>query len=276
MQWFDSHAHLQDRAFASDLDAVLARALAAGVTRIILPASDHIDSQRALSLAGRYRGQENGSGGAIRLWTSIGCHPHEASKYGPDGTERLRRMITPESRPLIVAIGETGLDYHYDHSPRHVQREVFRQQLDLAYALDLPLIIHEREATADCLKILRQQADAGRLHESPGVFHCFSGSPETAAVVRKMGFFIGIDGPVTYKNARKTLDVVRQCSTDRLLLETDSPYLTPVPKRGQRNEPANLPLIGQKVAELWGMTQTEVARLTFDNACRAFRLADID
>ena len=185
-------------------------------------------------------------------------------------------MITPESRPLIVAIGETGLDYHYDHSPRHVQREVFRQQLDLAYALDLPLIIHEREATADCLKILRQQADAGRLHESPGVFHCFSGSPETAAVVRKMGFFIGIDGPVTYKNARKTLDVVRQCSTDRLLLETDSPYLTPVPKRGQRNEPANLPLIGQKVAELWGMTQTEVARLTFDNACRAFRLADID
>lgn len=276
MQWFDSHAHIQDSAFASDLGTVLERALAAGVTRIILPASDHIDSQRALSLAVRHRTQKTGAGRAIRLWTSIGCHPHEASKYGSDGTERLRRMITPASRPFIVAIGETGLDYHYDHSPRHVQREVFRQQLDLAYALNLPLIIHEREATADCLEILRQQAAIGRLHASPGVFHCFSGSPETAVIVRKMGFFIGIDGPVTYKNARKTLDVVHQCPPDRLLLETDSPYLTPVPKRGQRNEPANLPLIGQKVAEIRGVSQAEIARLTFDNACRAFRLTDAD
>lgn len=271
MNWFDSHAHLHDDDFGGDLPDVLARAHAAGITRVILPASDPDDSQKALDMA-----RSAASGNAPRLWCSIGCHPHAASAFGTDGMGRLRRMLSEDHQKRIVAIGETGLDYHYDFSPRDVQQDVFRQQLDLAFEQDLPLIIHEREATADCLDLLRQQIESGCLRPSPGVFHCFSGSPETASILLKMGFYIGVDGPVTFKNARKTLDVVRECPRDRLLLETDSPYLTPVPYRGKRNEPANLPLIGQKVSELWKTTVEEVARQTFDNTCRVFRITDND
>ncbi len=144
--------------------------------------------------------------------------------------------------------------------------------LDLAFECKLPLIIHEREAVADCLQILQTQAAAGQLLPSPGVFHCFSGSVETAAILLKLGFYIGVDGPLTFKNNHKTPEVIRHCPHDRLLLETDSPYLTPVPLRGQRNEPANLPLIAAKVAEIWQLPLEDVARLTTENCCRLFGL----
>lgn len=258
--WFDSHAHLHDDDYASDWREVLERAISAGVSRILLPSSSLSDSERAVELALQDH----------HLSCSVGCHPHEASSFGETGADHLRSLVDRYKGNPVVAIGEIGLDYHYDLSPRPVQQSVFRQQLDLAFELDLPVIIHERDATADCLQILKEQAHAGRLRSDPGVFHCFSGSPETAAIVLKMGFHIGVDGPITFKNAHKPLEVIRHCPHDRLLLETDSPYLTPVPYRGRRNEPAYLPLIGEKVAEIWGLTVAEVARITKTNAERLF------
>jgi TatD DNase family protein len=262
MIFFDSHAHLQDEAFAADWRQALDRAAAAGVGRVLLPSTNLEDSRRAIKLASQ----------DARLYCAVGCHPHEAASYGPADTEGLQRLAADYRGSPVVAIGETGLDYHYDFSPRPVQQAVFRQQLDLAFECRLPLIIHEREATADCLQILQQQAAAGRMLPSPGVFHCFSGSPETAVILLELGFYIGVDGPVTFKNARKNLEVIRHCPHDRLLLETDSPYLTPVPYRGQRNEPAHLPLIAAIVAAIWGQPLVEVARITTANACRVFGL----
>jgi TatD DNase family protein len=262
MIWFDSHAHLQDDDFANDWRQTLDRAAVAGVSRILLPASDVADAQRAIAIS-----LEDD-----RLCCSVGCHPHAATGFSENGIQQLQALIASRRGRPVVAIGETGLDYHYDFSPRPVQQSVFRLQLDLAFDYALPLIIHEREATADCLAILHEQSRAHRLLPSPGVFHCFSGSPETAEILLAMGFYIGVDGPITFKNARKTPEVIRICPKDRLLLETDSPYLTPVPYRGQRNEPAYLPLIGEKVAEIWGISTEEVARITYDNAVRLFKL----
>ena len=262
--WIDSHAHLQDEVFAADLSLVLERAAAQGVDRILLPSSNYDDSLAALGLARQDR----------RLVCAVGCHPHEAATFDRQSQQDWIDLVLSGRPGPIVAIGEIGLDYHYDFSPRPQQQEVFRRQLDLAFDLDLPVIIHEREAVADCLAILEACHRHGRLRSVPGVFHCYSGSPETAAILQKMGFYLGFDGPITFKNARKALDVLAACRHDRVLLETDSPYLTPVPLRGRRNEPANIPLIGSKVAEIWQMTANEVAIQTTANAIRLFDLDD--
>lgn len=257
MTWFDSHAHLQSESFAADLPDVLARAAAAGVEHILLPGSDLADSRQAVSLASRDQ----------RLRTAVGVHPHEASSFAEVTVAALAELASHQS---VVAVGEIGLDYHYDFSPRPIQQAVFRTQLELAWRLDLPVVIHDREATADCLAIIRQVRAAGHLRAVPGVFHCFSGSVETARLLLEAGFYLGFDGPITFKNARKTLAVIEQCPTDRLLLETDSPYLAPVPNRGKRNEPAWLPLVGEKVAEIWNQPLEAVAAMTTANACRLF------
>ncbi len=307
--WIDTHAHLQSDSFAADCPAVIERARAAGLGRIILPGSDLDDSRAAVQLA---------STDALLL-AAVGVHPHEASSFdaatavalaglvrqhrhgqhrsgtnrsgavtataeNPDGTGHPDSIGHPDGighpdftgqdhAGTVVAIGEIGLDYHYDFSPRPVQQAVFRAQLDLAWELDMPVIIHEREATADCLAILRLMIAARRLRAVPGVFHCFSGSVETARILLAEGFYLGFDGPITYKNARKAQEVIAMCPRDRLLLETDSPYLTPVPHRGQRNEPAFLPLIGQQVAQIWDCSVVEVAAQTTANARRLFDLA---
>jgi TatD DNase family protein len=260
MTWFDSHAHLQSESFADDVPAVLARAAAAGIERILLPGSDLADSRQAVALART----------APNLLAAAGVHPHEASSYGETAAAELAALVRQYRLDPIVAIGEIGLDYHYDFSPRPVQQTVFKDQLQLAWQLDLPVIIHDREATADCLAIIHQAAAAGQLRSTPGVFHCFSGSVETARILLDAGFYLGFDGPITFKNARKALEVIAICPHDRLLIETDSPYLAPVPNRGKRNEPAWLPLVGAKVADIWQCTVTEVAALTTANANRLF------
>jgi TatD DNase family protein len=262
MTWFDSHAHLQDEDFDSDFRAVLERALENQVERILLPASDLADSKKGIERALQ----------DSHLVCSAGCHPHEAAKFSADHLRLLKQLIENYRGKPVVAIGEAGLDYHYDFSPRNVQRDVFQMQLDLAFDMDLPLIIHEREAVADCLGMIQSQAEQGRLRPVPGVFHCYSGSLETAAILLKLGFYIGVDGPVTFANARKLPDVIRSCPLDRLVLETDSPYLAPVPYRGQRNEPSNLPIIGARVAEILSLPPAEVAAQTTANACRLFNL----
>ncbi len=263
---FDSHAHLQDAAFApAELPEVLARASEAGVSRILLPASSLDDTDAAAALAGQIPG----------LYFSAGCHPHEAADFNSEDLERLKSYLQPDHlrRDSLLAVGEIGLDYHYDFSPRDRQKQVFEQQLDLAFSADLPLIIHEREATADSLAILRSFSRVGRLRTLPGVFHCYSGSVETAQELLTMGFYLGFDGPITFKNARKPLEVIKSCPPAKLMIETDSPYLTPVPFRGKRNEPRHLRLIAGKMAELLGMSLAETAALTTENACRCFGLS---
>lgn len=262
MGLFDSHAHLQDPAFAEDLTTVLERAVAAGVTRILLPASDLKDSAEAARIASTRRG----------LYCSAGCHPHEAADFTTEDRENLRALAVQPDRGPLLAIGEIGLDYHYDFSPRPVQQRVFQEQMDIAWQSGLPMIIHEREATADCLSILNEFRRAHRLRSSPGVFHCYSGSVETAEQLLDMGFCLGFDGPITFSNAKKALAVIRMCPQDRLLIETDSPYLTPVPFRGQRNEPARVALVAARMAQELGLSVEETTALTTRNACRCFGL----
>ncbi|NLM78826.1 MAG: TatD family hydrolase [Ruminococcaceae bacterium] len=254
--WFDTHAHLQSDDFDQDRQAVLQRAQQQCVRQILLPASNYADALRAVEIAEQQPG----------LCCAVGCHPHEANHFSEQTMAEWLDLVQQKRQAPIVAIGEIGLDYHYDFSPRLVQQRVFRSQLELASTLDLPVIIHEREATEDCLNLLEKAARDGLLRSLPGVFHCFSGSVETGRRVRDLGFYLGFDGPVTFKNARKSLAVIAECPTDCLLLETDSPYLTPVPYRGKRNEPSYLPLIGEKVAVIWQLSVAETAASTTANA----------
>ena len=262
MELFDSHAHLQDAAFTSDVEAVLDRAIAAGVTRILLPASDLSDTAAAARLARTKPG----------LYYSAGCHPHEASEYTRSDKALLEELVVRPDHGPLLAIGEIGLDYHYDFSPRPIQQRVFMEQMEIAWTLRLPMIIHEREATADCLSILNDFRRSRKLLPEPGVFHCFSGSVETAELLLDMGFYLGFDGPITFSNAKKALAVIRMCPRDRMLIETDSPYLTPSPYRGQRNEPAYVAIIATRLAQELDMSQEEAALLTTQNACRCFGL----
>jgi TatD DNase family protein len=171
---------------------------------------------------------------------------------------------------LPVAIGETGLDYHYDHSPRDVQRAVFRQHMEMARELDLPAIVHEREATEDSLRLMRDLHAEGRLRPVPGVFHCYGGSAETAKELMRLGFFLSFAGPVTFRNAHRLLDVVRAIPPSRLLVETDCPYLTPVPHRGERNEPAFVALVAETVAALHGLSVETLCGIVRRNAETVF------
>jgi len=264
LEWIDSHAHLHSKPYAQDLVEVLACSHAAGVRTVLLPGTDLEDSQAALNLALHHPD--------LGLVVSVGVHPHDAKSLTPDSFQKLRELALQHRGHPVVAIGEIGLDYHYDFSPRDVQRDVFRAQLELAQELDLPVIVHDREATADCLAVIAAVAARHPFRAVPGVFHCYSGSVETAAILLHQGFYLGFDGPITFKNARKALEVIAACPRDRLVLETDSPYLTPVPHRGHRNSPEYIPLIGAKVAEIWGCDIAEVAAQTTANARKLFDL----
>lgn len=275
LRLFDTHAHLGDARFDTDRPAVLARARAAGVERLIEASSDLPSSEAACALAGRYREQTDPAAPAI--WCTIGIHPHEADTADDAAMQSLAHLLEGPHADRIVAIGEIGLDYHYDFSPRPRQREAMSRQLALAARAGLPVVIHEREAPADCMAVLRdfgvapgKTAGLGGIRGIPGAFHCFSGSVETAEELVAMGFFLGFDGPITFKNARKAPDVIRKIPRDRVLIETDSPYLTPVPYRGQRNEPAYVLQVVLQLAVLWECTPEEAAQCTWENACRFF------
>lgn len=257
-RWFDTHCHLNDSAFETDCAEVIRRMTVGGVDRAVVVGCDAESSAQAVVLAEEYGG----------LFATVGIHPHDAKtydRYVEDG------LISFLHHPKVVAFGEIGLDYHYDHSPRPVQQEVFRTQIRLAKTVRLPLVIHEREATADLLRILEEE----KAGENGGVMHCFSGSAETARIVVEMGFHIGVDGPVTFANARKIPEVLQAIPLERLLLETDCPYLTPHPHRGKRNDPTYLPLIGEAVARILEMRPEEIARQTTANAEKLFRLTNI-
>ena len=268
---FDSHAHIQDAAFDDDREALLQRAYDAGVREILLPASDLADSERILDLI-KGTGACPGRRAALRrplLLAAVGVHPQEADSWNEGTAESLRKLLR---RPEVCACGEIGLDYHYENSPREQQRKVFRRQIELAYEAGRVLVLHDRDAHGDFLEILQEAAADGLLRPLPGVVHCYSGSAAFARELLHLGFYFGFDGPITYKNARQAPEVLRELPLDHLLLETDSPYLSPHPLRGRRNEPANLTHILRRAAEILGLEETAVAALTRRNARRLFAL----
>ena len=250
--FFDTHAHYDDEQFDADRFELLASLPEKGVELILNPACDMPSSRQVLSFTGRFS----------HVYGAVGVHPQAAADYKPENIAELRKLA--ENRK-IKAIGEIGLDYHYDeNSPRQAQRECLEPQLCLAEELGLPVIFHDREATADAL-------DAISRHPSlRGVMHCFSGSWETAKTVLDAGWYISFTGAVTFKNARKAPEVVSKMPIDRLMLETDSPYMAPVPYRGRRCDSSYLPYIAEKIAEIRGMTTEEVAAVTLENGKRFF------
>lgn len=244
---FDTHAHYDDEAFDADRDALLAAMPDCGVGLILDPGCDIETSKKAIALAEQYP----------HVYAAVGYHPENCAPYTSADLDTLRTLT---KHPKVVAIGEIGLDYYWEQNPpREFQQEVFHAQLALAQELDLPVIVHDRDAHADCLAIV-QEFPAVR-----GVFHCYSGSVEMARELWKRGWYTGFDGPVTYKNARKTVEVAAEVPLDKLLLETDSPYMAPVPKRGERNDSRNIVHIAAKIAEIRGMTADEIIRIAAEN-----------
>jgi TatD DNase family protein len=252
---FDTHSHLNDPAFAEDLEAVIQRAVEAGVNRIATVGYDLPSSVQAVKIAKKHKG----------IYAIIGVHPHDAKALDE---ESLYQLEVYAREPEVVAIGEIGLDYYRDHSPRDVQREAFRKQIHLAAKLEKPIVIHDRDAHGDTMQIIKEE----KAGSNGGIFHCFSGSWEMARQCIALGFHISIAGPVTYKNANKLLEVARMVPLNRLLVETDCPYLTPHPYRGKRNEPARVRLIAEKIAELRGISLTELAEATTSNALDVFKI----
>lgn len=273
MMWFDSHAHLQDEVFDDDRTAVLQRAREAGVTRILLPASDLEDARKACGLAVD----------EPMFYVAIGVHPHEAVSWTQETGRQLRDLLKDTNRRAlengrdtpVVAIGEIGLDYHYDFSPRDIQHRVLEAQLQLAHVLDLPVVIHLRDSMDDMIDVLTRAYIAGLFSDDhpAGVLHCYSESKDKLKIFLNMGFMIGFDGPVTYNNAKKAREAIAAVPNDHLVLETDAPWLSPRQKRGRRNESSYLPWIGEEAAELRGVSTETLASQTFNNANRLFRLS---
>jgi TatD DNase family protein len=256
----DSHAHIDSEAFDDDRDLVVKRARDAGVEYMLnVGTGDPHDGsiERGVLVAERY---EN-------VLAAVGVHPHDAKLFDDSAEVFLRDLI--ENRERVVALGEIGLDYHYDHSPREVQCEVFRRQLRLARTLEVPAIIHSRSADDETVRILREEWDGSTV---PGIMHCFSGSQEMANAALDLGFLISFSGNVTFKNASSLRDVALTVPADRLLAETDCPYLTPIPHRGKRNEPARVADVVRTLAEVRGGTIESLGQSTSENFKRVFGL----
>jgi len=249
--YFDSHAHYDDEAFDADRDELLAALPEHGVGLVVIPGQNQSASEAAISLAERHP----------HVYAAVGWHPHEADSFPEDGIDRMRRWA---EHPKVVALGEMGLDYHYDFSPRDVQRRVLEEQLYLAEELRMPVVMHDREAHGDMLDIVRRHPAV------QGVFHCWSGSPEMAEELLSLGWYISFTGSITFKNNRRGLETVALMPDDRFMLETDAPYLTPVPHRGKRNDSTFLPFVARTVAEVRGYTVEQVERLSWENGKRFY------
>lgn len=254
MKIFDSHAHYDDAQFEPDRDLLLSKILPEkGVTGILNLGSDLESSQTTLKLTWQYK----------YLYGGVGIHPECADDLPPNWLLQVENLLKEEK---IVAVGEIGLDYHWlDECPKDRQQQVFAAQLELANRLSMPVVVHDREAHADTLAFLQKYKPAG-------VVHCFSGSWETAQELLKLGLYLGLGGAVTFKNARHALDVARQIPLDRLLLETDAPYMAPVPFRGKRNDSSLIPYVAEKIGQLRGQSPETILQAAADNARRLFHI----
>ena len=251
---FDTHAHMDDRAFDDDREQLLASLPEQGIALVMNPGCSLESSRNAVALARRYD----------YLYAAVGSHPDVADEVNEAVLEEYRKLCRENSK--VKAIGEIGLDYHYEDIPREVQLKAFRAQMALTRELDLPAIVHERDAHEDGMKVVEE------FPEVTGVFHCYSGSAEMAKELVKRGWYIGFTGVLTFKNARKALEVASQIPLDRIVLETDCPYMSPEPFRGKRNDPGKLYRMAEKLAELRGLTVEEVHRITVENGKRLYRI----
>ena len=252
---FDTHTHLNDGELFERAEELVKRAVDAGVNRMVVPGYDQDSSRRAMELAAKY----------AQVYAAVGIHPHDA-KTATD--KDFADLAAWTDDPKVVAVGEIGLDYHYDHSPRDVQARVFQTQLAIANQKGLPVIIHDRDAHADVLA----QLQAGKPLAAGGIMHSFSGSLEMAEACMKLGFFLSFSGPLTFKNAKRPREVAAALPLDRLLVETDAPYLTPEPYRGRQNEPAHVRLVLEKLIEIREETADAIAVAVYQNALRIFQL----
>ncbi|SMO81390.1 TatD family hydrolase [Melghirimyces algeriensis] len=253
---FDSHAHLNDEQFAKDRAEVIQRAHEEmGVSRILNVGFNRETITATLELAETYDW----------IYAAVGWHPVDAIDCQPEDLDWIESLA---DHPKVVAIGEMGLDYHWDKSPKRIQENLFRQQIRLARELNMPIIIHNRKADQDVIRILREE----KAEEIGGVMHCFGGDWDTAEQCLKMNFMIGLGGPVTFKNAQLPKEIAKRVPLDRLLVETDCPYLAPHPYRGKRNESGYVRLVAEAIAELRGVSLEEIAQRTYENACRLFRI----
>ncbi|SDI11629.1 TatD DNase family protein [Alteribacillus persepolensis] len=252
---FDTHVHLNIEQFEDDVVETIERAQAEGVQLMTVVGFDRETIPKAIELAETYD----------FIYAAVGWHPVDAIDMTDDDLKWLEEL---SQHPKVVALGEMGLDYHWDKSPKDVQKEVFRQQIQLAKKVNLPVIIHDREAHQDIVDILKEE----NASETGGIMHCFGGSLEIAQECLKMNFYISFGGPVTFKNAKRPKEVAKEVPMDRLLVETDSPFLAPHPNRGKRNEPAYVKLVAEKIAELKEISYEELAEQTTANAKKLFRI----
>jgi TatD DNase family protein len=251
--FFDTHAHLNAEQYNEDLQEVIDRALSEGISNIVVVGFDRPTIEKAMELTEKYD----------FIYASIGWHPVDAIDMTEEDLQWIEEL---SGHPKVVALGEMGLDYYWDKSPKDIQQEVFRKQIRLAKKVKLPIVIHSRDATADIVEILKEEG-AG---EVGGIMHCFSGSPEIAQECVDMNFYISLGGPVTFKNAKKPKEVADIIPLEKLLIETDCPYLTPHPHRGKRNEPSYVKLVAEQIAEIKGLSTEEVAQATTENAKKLF------
>jgi TatD DNase family protein len=253
----DSHAHIQGKEYAGEAEAVIERARAAGVEKIIAVggAGDMSSNTEAVALADSFP----------NIYATVGMHPHDAKDVGADELRALRELT---SHAKVIAVGETGLDYYYNHSPHEVQRRVFTQFIHMARETGLPIVVHERDAAQEVAELLRSE---GR-RELHGVIHCFTGNYEAACDYLDLGFYLSFTGIITFKNAEPLRQVVRQVPLEKMFVETDSPFLTPVPHRGKRNEPAYVRLVAETVASVKNISLEDVARVTTENVQNLFKI----
>ena len=256
MRLFDTHAHYVSGAFNADRESVVAGLPALGVTLTVCPGDDLAASEAAVALAARHS----------HVYAAVGVHPEECGGWDDTQLEAVRALA---GQPKVVAIGEIGLDYYWkENPPRELQKRCFHDQLVLSQELDLPCIVHDREAHGDSLDMVRSHPGAR------GVFHCYSGSAEDAKTLVKLGWMLSFIGTITYKNARKALEAIQAVPLERIMIETDSPYLTPEPFRGRRNDSGYVHLVAEKIAQVKGLSVEEVAEATYQNALEFFNIKE--
>ncbi len=253
---FDTHAHYDSGAFNADRFEILASMPQKNVGLIVNPGCDLESSLEAIALAEKFD----------FVYAAVGWHPEDMDKLTEESLAELKKLA---EHPKCVAVGEIGLDYYWDAEHKDEQKALFIRQIELALELNKPVIVHDREAHGDCFDIV------SRYHELRGVFHCYSGSAEMAAGLLKRGWYLGFDGPITYKNARRSIEVLEMCPLDRMVIETDSPYLTPVPNRGKRNDSANLKYVIERIAEIKGVSPDVIECATFENGKRLYAMEDM-
>lgn len=257
MKLFDTHSHLNLKHFDEDRDDVFEKIFASSVEKLIIPSIDEETIKTSLELTEKYSG---------KIYSAIGYHPQDASKWDKNSYELLKKSAENKG---VVAIGEIGLDYYWDTTPKEIQHKIFKEQIALALELDLPMIIHTRDSLDDTMKMLKEN----NAQKVGGVFHCFSGDLAFAKEALEIGFYISFAGNITFKNAEALREVAKEIDLKHILIETDSPYLTPMPNRGKRNDSSYVKYVAEKIAELKNLSVEEVANTTYENALKLFKIA---